>query len=205
MDEPLSNLDAKLRESMRTQIKQLQRELHTTIVYVTHDQTEAMTMGDRIALLNEGEIQQIGQPLELYNKPKNLFVASFIGTPKINVFRLVVNGNQLNNHDMSIVFGKPANKLSAQELYLAVRPEHLSLTQDKDLANLIGQVLNVEQLGSETLVTLNIDAQSFRAKLQGQLMMEPGETIYLIAKQSKLHYFDVESEARLEFDSKETS
>jgi len=197
MDEPLSNLDAKLRENMRSQIKQLQRELKTTIVYVTHDQTEAMTMGDRIALLNEGELQQLGRPLELYNKPKNLFVASFIGTPKINLFRLTINGNQLNNPEMTAVFARPDISFDMQEVYLGVRAEHLTLTHDREVANIIGQVLNVEQLGSETLVSFELEGQTYRAKLQGQLMLEPGSEIYLIADQKKLHYFDVKTELRL--------
>jgi len=197
MDEPLSNLDAKLRESMRTQIKQLQRELNMSIVYVTHDQTEAMTMGDRIALLNEGLIQQIGSPLELYNSPKNVFVASFIGTPKINLFHLTAQHGFFTDESGQVQLPIIPALHDRTEVIVAIRPEHLKIVEIKEEAQISGKVLNVEQLGNETLFTLTVGKVKVRFKVLGQLQLEIDDEVFLAVDQKHLHYFNSSDETRL--------
>lgn len=195
MDEPLSNLDAKLRETMRTQIKQLQRELKTTIIYVTHDQTEAMTMGDRIALLNDGQIQQIGQPLELYNEPKNTFVASFIGTPKINFFNLSKVGNYYHNKDKSVKI-PTVRGIDANEIIVGVRPEHLEITDEKGIAQISAKIFNVEQLGDETIITATVLDEKIRIKANGQLNFELNQVVNFKVDEKHLYYFDAITQER---------
>lgn len=207
MDEPLSNLDAELREKMRTQIKELQRNLGITIIYVTHDQTEAMTMGDRIAVLNDGAIQQVGTPLEVYNNPANKFVAGFIGTPKMNFFTLNRLGNVLtdNNHEVNIPLTlTQVNSLSQhQAVKLGIRPEHLHISEVVN-SHLAGTVINVEQLGNETIVIFSCLEHKMVAKLKGQQSFELGQKIYFEVDLMNIHLFEITTKQRI-FDIKQVS
>ncbi len=169
-DEPLSNLDAALRVNMRLEITQLHQKLATTMVYVTHDQVEAMTMADKIVVLNAGRIEQVGSPMELYRKPRNLFVAGFIGTPRMN-----------------FISGEAASKYDAETI--GVRPEHLQLSSEKGLWQ--GRVEVVEHLGSDTFLHIqadNIGALSVRA--DGEFPIRCADRVWLTPVEGKVHRFD---------------
>jgi multiple sugar transport system ATP-binding protein len=171
MDEPLSNLDAKLRVQMRADIARLQHELAVTTIYVTHDQVEAMTMGDRIAVLRKGVLQQIGPPQELYDRPANLFVGTFIGSPAMNLFRAAVDRNgdglaaRIDGQHVSLANGSAAPGALAsyvgREVAVGVRPEHLTdaALGDRDAPRISAAVTLVEALGSERLVHLELGAK----------------------------------------------
>lgn len=205
MDEPLSNLDAKLRSYMRTEIKELQRRLGTTMVYVTHDQVEAMTMGDKIMLLKDGQVQQVGSPLELYNKPKNRFVGEFIGSPPMNFMEGIVveKGNELlfNSEDYSIVLSTD-NQIKLREfvgkkVLMGVRPEHIEIGDHLHKNRIQFNLINSEVLGSETLVFLHAENQKWTAKLNGQHLLQKNDYISLHLSSDYIHLFDVETEERL--------
>ena len=195
MDEPLSNLDAKLRSLMRTEIQQLQNQLGITTVYVTHDQVEAMTMGDQIAVMNDGELQQIGDPLEIYYQPANQFVAGFIGSPSMNFFTV-------KNHDsptgVELVHDRFTFTMSdwdapesvPQECVLGIRPQDFALAQG-DEANVISVTVDVtESLGDQNLVYFSFGRESYTASLPPQHLPSPGETIELTAREQWVHVFD---------------
>ena len=146
-DEPLSNLDAKLRVQMRIEIKKLQRRMNVTSIYVTHDQTEAMTLADRLAVINDGRVEQMGAPMELYSNPATLFVASFIGAPQINLVPVTFDGQTLNNGDLQL--GGFSDLPTDTELYMGVRPDVLTQSDDGQFAM---RVDLVEQHGGENLV-----------------------------------------------------
>ena len=169
-DEPLSNLDASLRVNMRLEISELHKTLATTMVYVTHDQVEAMTMADRIAVFNAGIIEQVGTPLELYNKPVNKFVAGFIGSPKMNFI------------DVNSAHDDPTSSIG-------VRPEHLKISRDEGMW--AGKVGVIEHLGSETFLHVQVAGiGTFTVKAGGDCDVNYGENIYLSAEPSKILYFD---------------
>jgi len=197
MDEPLSNLDAKLRAETRAQIVKLQRQLGTTTIYVTHDQTEAMTMGDRIAVMNKGQLQQVAHPLELYNRPATQFVAEFIGSPPMNFLHVEFHSPLFISHPLfrftlPEVWQTALKKYERQPLILGIRPEHLSL----DLAaptNLPVQVDLVEALGNETylsLSTVNSSAASIQVRIPPDRSVSIGEQVWLSFALDKLHFFD---------------
>lgn len=193
MDEPLSNLDAQLRTQMRTEIKQLQKKLGLTTIYVTHDQTEAMTMGDRIMVLHNGCIQQIGTPLELYNQPKNLFVASFIGSPAINMASAVLEDSTLiieNQFKMKLPTDVYTRLPQHTPLSVCVRPEHL---RKGDILHL--PIINIEQLGHETHIIVRLADQTWTIKWSGQHSFKIGETISL--QPQHLLFFDAETKVLL--------
>lgn len=168
-DEPLSNLDASLRVNMRLEISQLHKKLNTTMVYVTHDQVEAMTMADKIVVLNAGLIEQVGSPMELYLRPKNRFVAGFIGSPKMN-----------------FIGGAEAQKYGAHSL--GIRPEHFSISTDAGEWKATVGVL--EHLGSETFIHLDAEgSHSLIARAEGGCSLEYGDTVYLSTNREKIHYF----------------
>src|SRR5690606_539322 len=169
MDEPLSNLDAKLRANMRVQIRRLQKRLGLTMIYVTHDQVEAMTMGDRIMVLNDGKIQQVGKPITLYNEPENLFVASFIGSPKMNLgnavlsddgAQLIIENKLLINIDPMMVRDIPKDR----NLVVGIRAEHLFSGMEKDEHISYLEAVNVEQLGNETSIAFDVGDELWTAK-----------------------------------------
>ena len=173
-DEPLSNLDAKLRVQMRTEIKRLRERVGTTTIYVTHDQVEAMTLADRIVILNHGRIEQIGTPEDVYDRPASTFVAGFIGAPPMNIVPAAA---------------LPTAGHSSDKLLLGVRPEHLVWAGgDAPLVEGIASV--VEPLGSDTLVSLDVAGTAVVARLPPRTVRRKGETVRLTADPANLHFFD---------------
>ena len=191
-DEPLSNLDAKLRVAMRSEIKALHQRLKTTTVYVTHDQVEAMTMADRIAVMNEGRIEQLGEPLELYDRPANLFVAQFIGSPAMNVFEGVFRNNQVEA--LGARWPTVANAAEGQSVRYGIRPEHLALGGGDGIA---AEVEVVEPMGAETEVLVKVGGQTFTVMTHGRATFGPGEKIRLAPQAAHAHLFDAASGSRL--------
>jgi multiple sugar transport system ATP-binding protein len=200
MDEPLSNLDAKLRTQMRTELQELQQNLGVTTIYVTHDQVEAMTMGDRIAVLNDGELQQIGTPLECYNEPNNEFVAGFIGSPGMNFFDVELvreAGRAVLHHD---AFEYELSESVAEDLTgastsltLGVRPEDIRLA-DGDERNAVTADVNViEPVGNETYVYLEIGDETYTATLEADVLVSSGNRLEVVFPESNLHLFDGQS------------
>mgnify|MGYP002777040748 FL=1 len=200
MDEPLSNLDAKLRAETRAQIVKLQRQLGTTTIYVTHDQTEAMTMGDRIAVMHQGQIEQVARPLELYNRPATKFVAEFIGSPPMNFLPVQFQAPRAIVHPLfrltlSEAWISALQKYDGQDLILGIRPEHLSLSTAAS-QNLPVQVELVEALGNETYlyVTTTTTANTVPAPLQVSIPPDQtvsiGEQLWLSLHPEKIHFFD---------------
>ncbi|MHC5653189.1 ABC transporter ATP-binding protein [Stappia sp. ICDLI1TA098] len=199
-DEPLSNLDAKLRVEMRTQIKRLHAMLGTTTVYVTHDQTEAMTLADRVVVLRGGHIVQEGHPIELYKKPNCRFVGEFIGSPQMNVFSGVVDRSGvtpcLRVGDAALRLGEVAAADGAR-LDVGIRPEHLAWTQPE--AGAIAPVVEVfEPLGSDTMAICRFGGHELTARLDPSVRLSPNEKIHLGYNTADLHYFDEASGRRLE-------
>ena len=201
MDEPLSNLDAKLRAETRSQIVQLQRQLGTTTIYVTHDQTEAMTMGDRIAIMKVGQLQQVAQPLELYNKPANLFVAEFIGSPPMNFLSVQFTAPLLIYHPqfrftLPDIWAKSLQQYDGRGLILGIRPEHLSI-HPPATKNLSVQVEIVEALGHETYLRVCLtDAPAVRMQVRvpPERSIRVGEELWLAIAHDKIHLFDPHTE-----------
>ncbi len=196
-DEPLSNLDAKLRVQMRTEIRELHQRLQTTTVYVTHDQIEAMTMADKIVVLNGGNLEQIGSPLELYDTPNNLFVASFIGSPSMNLLDGSVTGlgeaATLSVKGISVDTARRAGMTEGQAVVLGVRPEHLSLSDQ----GLPVTVRVVEPTGSETHVVFDADGQDITAIFRERQSFQPGDRVHLAIDTSQAHVFDKSSGLRM--------
>jgi multiple sugar transport system ATP-binding protein len=210
MDEPLSNLDAKLRAETRTQIVKLQRQLGTTTIYVTHDQTEAMTMGDRIAVMNQGQIQQVATPLEIYNRPANLFVAQFIGSPPMNLIPVQVKlplsiGNNQFRITLPEIWESQLSQSFSRELLLGIRPEHLTLGLPAT-KNLYGTVETVEALGNDTYIAVKIQSLE-PADLTVQVRVSPdkvvavGEEVWLSVAIDKIHLFDRETSLALQVEN----
>lgn len=200
MDEPLSNLDAKLRVQTRTQIASLQRRLGVTTVYVTHDQTEALTMGDRIAVLKDGILQQVGTPRDLYGNPANVFVAGFIGSPAMNLM-------ELHSTDQGVHFGEhltpiPREQLASAKggLIVGVRPEDISVAETGG-DGLPVMVDLVEELGADGYLYGHADVQGKRvdivARVDGRTHASLGDTVYITPDPQHLHLFDKESGLRL--------
>jgi multiple sugar transport system ATP-binding protein len=186
-DEPLSNLDAKLRVQMRTEIKALHQRLNTTVIYVTHDQVEAMTMADKIVVLNDGVVQQVGSPLEVYDHPANQFVAGFIGSPAMNFLkgRLRADGLALDEHRVLRCPGAPAARIGTELVY-GVRPEHFRF----DDAGFEAKVEVVEPTGSETQVMASAAGQAITAVFRERVAARPGEIIRLAVDEGHAHLFD---------------
>jgi multiple sugar transport system ATP-binding protein len=208
MDEPLSNLDAKLRAETRAQIVKLQRQLGTTTIYVTHDQTEAMTMGDRIAIMNQGQIQQVASPLELYNRPANRFVAEFIGSPPMNFISVEFHAPQLiTNGDFRLTlpqfWATALQKYDGKTLILGIRPEHLSVSVPAT-KNLPVQVDLVENLGNDSYLSVRFvndssfqstfTDQSLQVRVPPDRLVHVGEKLWLSLTAEKIHFFDPETE-----------
>ena len=193
-DEPLSNLDAKLRVAMRAEIKALHQRLKTTTVYVTHDQIEAMTMADRIVVMHDGIVEQIGTPLELFDRPGNLFVAQFIGSPAMNVFKGTVQNNTVQA--LGAQWAMPTGVTSAthgQQVYFGIRPSDLNLAS----SGIAAKVVVVEPTGAETELLLQIGEQSLTLVMHGRTDVKPDDTVYLQFDANKAHVFDATSEQRL--------
>ncbi len=209
MDEPLSNLDAKLRVQMRMEILRLYRKLNATIVYVTHDQTEAMTMGTRIVVLKDGAIQQVDTPRELYTHPANTFVASFIGTPSMNLIR----GRVVKEEDSyylqctdGILPLPPGNDITRTlnhhfntEVIIGIRPDHIYLATDEQRNNggIIGRVELVEDLGADICASLITPCGNLLMKVPAETPLSQGDMLDLTFDWSRLHLFDPENEQRI--------
>ena len=195
-DEPLSNLDAKLRVQMRTEIKELHQRLKTTTIYVTHDQIEAMTMADKIVVMRDGRIEQAGAPLELFDRPANLFVAGFIGSPSMNLLKGVVR-----RADKTVVeidgtpFPMAANSTveNGRSVVYGVRPEHLEIHPD----GIAARISVVEPTGSETLVFLRFGESEMVALFRERHDFKPGDTLHLKPRLDQIHLFDAETGSRI--------
>ncbi|QIB74471.1 ABC transporter ATP-binding protein [Halogeometricum borinquense] len=193
MDEPLSNLDAKLRTTMRTELQDLQQQLGITTIYVTHDQTEAMTMGDRIAILNDGELQQLGTPLECYYEPTNRFVAGFIGSPSMNFFEVeYADGSLIHETFRYDLSRETSEELSGREgpLTLGVRPESIELASAGDTNAIEVPVVVTEPMGETTYVYVEIGDQQYTVTVGGDRIVEPGSTLHVVFPEDKMHLFD---------------
>jgi len=193
-DEPLSNLDAQLRVQMRSEIKALHQRLKTTTVYVTHDQVEAMTMADRIVVMNDGNVEQVGPPLELFDRPANLFVARFIGSPSMNMLDGRIESIDGVTTFVSGGFTLPLSATSTvkagEEVVLGFRPEHLSLAAAGSAAQLKAEVVVVEPTGTETLLNVTAAGHAFLALFRERLDVAPGDEITLSLDPANVHLFD---------------
>ena len=195
-DEPLSNLDAKLRVQMRTEIKELHQRLKTTTIYVTHDQIEAMTMADKIVVMRDGRIEQVGAPLELFDRPANLFVAGFIGSPSMNLLKGTMRGGEKPAVDISgTLFPVPPNASVAdgRAVVYGVRPEHLEINAD----GVPARISVVEPTGSETLVFLRFGDSEIVALFRERHDFKPGDTLHLKPRLDQVHLFDAGTGNRL--------
>jgi multiple sugar transport system ATP-binding protein len=197
-DEPLSNLDAMLRVQMRLELANLHQQLKTTMIYVTHDQVEAMTLADRIVVLDRGEISQVGTPLELYNKPQNRFVASFIGSPSMNFLPATVKS--ANGLDADIDFGgagsisittrKGASDAAGQNLEAGIRPEHIRITDPAGaLSNIKGTIKLAERLGNATMVHVDTAAGPIVVQEVGDSPAKAGDEVGLVLDRSRVFLF----------------
>ncbi|MBM3267237.1 MAG: sn-glycerol-3-phosphate ABC transporter ATP-binding protein UgpC [Candidatus Sericytochromatia bacterium] len=200
MDEPLSNLDAKLRVSMRAEIKKLHHRLQTTFVYVTHDQTEAMTLGDRIAILRGGDLQQCGTPHDVYTSPANLFVATFIGSPQMNLLEgaLAFSGGDAVVKGKEFTFTLPRRESFREgDVVVGVRPEHLAPADAANPAHALSAAVEViEPLGAESYVYLAGGKGSIVARVPEERTPKVGQTIAFSVDAAKIHLFDPKTEAR---------
>jgi multiple sugar transport system ATP-binding protein len=196
-DEPLSNLDAQLRVQMRAEIKELHQRLKTTTIYVTHDQIEAMTMADRIVVMRDGVVEQIGAPLELYDRPATLFVAGFIGSPSMNLLKgsVTVNGKPafVTERGVELPLRSAPRSNDGRPCIYGIRPEHLAIGADFE-----AEVSVVEPTGSETQVFAKVGGHTIVTVFRDRISAQPGETLLLSPNLDAVHLFDAESGKRLE-------
>ncbi|MBI5604080.1 MAG: TOBE domain-containing protein, partial [Deltaproteobacteria bacterium] len=202
-DEPLSNLDAKLRIQMRLELKKLHEAMQTTSIYVTHDQIEAMTMGDRIVVMKDGLIQQVGEPLELYFQPVNRFVASFIGSPTMNFIPVHISGSdgnwtvQSEGLSLPVPTGKKLalTSYAGKEVVLGVRPDDLSAADSlEEKGTLQAVVLVVQPVGSHIFLDVTVGGHNLLASVDARTRAKPHQEITLKANLENLHFFDPETE-----------
>jgi sn-glycerol 3-phosphate transport system ATP-binding protein len=190
-DEPLSNLDAKLRNQMRLEIKKLQRQMDVTSVFVTHDQTEAMTLGDRIVVINNGIVEQVGTPKDIYSKPNTKFVAEFIGSPQMNLFNCKIENGNAKIGDVHINL---ENSINIQDASIGVRPDDIQVNQNgkfETKANL------VEYLGSDMIIYSSIGNQDFSCKLSSKIDVKAGDNFKFDITPSSVHVFDNTTNKRI--------
>ncbi|WP_027409888.1 ABC transporter ATP-binding protein [Anoxybacteroides tepidamans] len=207
MDEPLSNLDAKLRVQMRSEIAKLHQRLGTTTIYVTHDQTEAMTMATRLVVMKDGVIQQVGTPKEVYEKPENIFVGGFIGSPAMNFLKGTLQDGKFVIGDVTI--GVPEGKMKVlreqgyvgKEVVLGIRPEDFHdepvFIEASQNTKITAHVEVAELLGAETMIYSQISGQEIVARIDARTEIRPGERIDLALDMNKAHFFDIETEKRI--------
>ncbi|WP_266082977.1 ABC transporter ATP-binding protein [Haladaptatus caseinilyticus] len=195
LDEPLSNLDAKLRAHMRTEIQELQNDLNITTVYVTHDQTEAMTMGDKIAILDGGKLQQVGTPLECYYTPKNRFVAGFIGEPAMNFFEMEVDERDLLSDGISYTLSESHLESIRDEtsVILGIRPEDIELADEADDNTVRANVNVIEPLGDINYMHAEIGGTELTVKIPGERYVKQDTEVILTFPEEKLHLFSGET------------
>jgi multiple sugar transport system ATP-binding protein len=204
-DEPLSNLDAKLRVQMRVELKRLHERLETTAIYVTHDQVEAMTLGSRVVVMRDGWVQQVGEPLEIYGRPANKFVAGFIGSPAMNFLpvKIAEQGGALYAETQGVrikvppAYMGPLAAFKGKPVTLGVRPEDLRVGNTSDGADLAFDAVVdvVEPLGAEILVDASVAGQSLVARVDPTVQTKPHEKIRLVLKPERIHFFDDQTEA----------
>ena len=211
-DEPLSNLDAKLRVEMRHQIKRLHQKLNTTIVYVTHDQIEAMTLADRIAVMKDGELQQLGTPQEIYTKPNNMFVAGFMGSPSMNFIKTMVDLDEDQNPIIKVVgtaeqehhirLPQSMRDQDGKELVIGLRPEHITEQEGDDVSATTKLDLQLEVLeptGPDTIAMVKVNDQEVACRLSPEFEVSVGQMAPLHFDLSKAVFFDAQTEARIDF------
>ena len=194
-DEPLSNLDAKLRVQMRFEIQKLHRRLGTTSLYVTHDQVEAMTLAQRMIVMNAGRAEQIGTPMEVYQNPATAFVAGFIGSPAMNFVEGSGDGAGRVALDGAASIAVPASIASGRRVIVGVRPEHLAPSNPSQ-ANMVGSVEVVEALGADTLIHVAVGGRTIIARMPQGIAVRAGESIALAAAPDKVYLFDAETGKR---------
>jgi multiple sugar transport system ATP-binding protein len=199
MDEPLSNLDAKMRVYMRAELKRLQKRLGTTLIYVTHDQVEAMTMSDRVAVMNDGRLQQVETPARVYDHPSNAWVAGFIGSPAMNLFDCTFTprdgGGILDAGDFSIELPSDIADLvhkhtTGSEVILGVRPEDISVAKKQEVGSIEGSVYVIEPVGDSAIVDANVGKYLVKARAGASFVAEIEEKVYLTFNKEKIHIFD---------------
>jgi multiple sugar transport system ATP-binding protein len=187
MDEPLSNLDAKLREALRVELQHLQKAEGSTTLFVTHDQIEALTMGDRIAVLNQGSILQIGTPEDIYDRPATTFVAQLVGSPRINLVEAVCEDNTLRVSDSTIRLSLPERDCLPDSFLLGVRPEDVRLDREGRFS---GEITLTEPLGVETIVHIKAGEQSLLSLAPGATSLQVGDQARFDIIRERLHYFE---------------
>ena len=200
-DEPLSNLDAALRVQMRVELAKLHDQLNATMIYVTHDQTEAMTLADDVVVMDEGIVSQKGSPMELYNSPQNLFVGSFIGSPKMNIISSKIISSNENSTEVDL-FGSSkisiqktsSNSSSGDNIHIGIRPEHLLINQDAD-ASWESKVFVVEKLGSGTFLYLEKDGEPLVVETEGDSNIKVGDTVKVGFTAARCHLFGKDKQA----------
>ncbi|MGA9401609.1 ABC transporter ATP-binding protein [Haladaptatus sp.] len=199
LDEPLSNLDAKLRARMRTELQQLQTDLDVTAVYVTHDQTEAMTMADRIAVMNDGELQQVAPPEVAYDHPANEFVATFLGSPSMNTFETVAveNGDEIEfRHDGTTLAAVPHDTVECADgepMTLGLRPEDVRLSDDPTDGTFAADVTVSEYQGNDNFIHLSVENHDLMARVPSDVYPNPGETLGVTVSPRDVYLFDADS------------
>jgi len=201
-DEPLSNLDAKLRADLRVELKRLHGQLQNTMIYVTHDQIEAMTLADRIAIMKDGQVMQLDSPANIYNKPRNRYVAGFIGSPAMNFIEGELTGGvfKADNFEASLAgYEWSAGAQSDGPVTLGLRPEHILTESQVDDGTLTTEVLAdlVEPMGADTLVWSSLAGFPFRFRMDGQAVVKSGDTVRIGIDMARASVFDVTSELRL--------
>ncbi|MCH1627086.1 ABC transporter ATP-binding protein [Ferdinandcohnia quinoae] len=207
MDEPLSNLDAKLRVAMRAEITKLHQRLQTTTIYVTHDQTEAMTMATRLVVMKDGIIQQVGTPKEVYDNPDNVFVAGFLGSPAMNFFHGTLKEDSISLGDVSVSVPEGKMKLLrdkgyvGKEVILGIRPEDIHdepvFIEASQGTKVTASIEVAELMGAETMLYSQVSGQEFVARVDSRTDIKPGQTLELAFDMNKVHFFDAETDLRI--------
>ena len=212
MDEPIGSLDAKLREEMRTELKRLHIEINATTLYVTHDQVEAMSMADRVAIMQDGVLQQVGTPAEVYNQPANLFVAQFVGSPIMNILDCKIGADEnctqcfLGEDAPALPLAKSLyHKIESKgvplgQLALGVRPEAIRLAREAKEDYIKAEVHVIEPLGPFDIVGLKVDKQLIRAKAASRFVKKPGESVWIQLDEQRTHFFDKETGKSLKIE-----
>jgi multiple sugar transport system ATP-binding protein len=196
MDEPLSNLDAKLRTYMRAELKRLQKDLGITTIYVTHDQAEAMTMGDRVAVMKSGKLQQLASAEEIYSKPRNLFVAGFLGSPPMNFISCTLKkGTLVESEIFSLRLSRAVKTgLTSRKVTLGFRPEDVTLYREEITGGMEAEVYMYEPLGSEIIVDLKAGQDLIKAKVGPEFKLKIGDKVWFTVNEKAVHLFDQETD-----------
>ncbi|NLJ37602.1 MAG: ABC transporter ATP-binding protein [Candidatus Atribacteria bacterium] len=205
LDEPLTNLDAKIREETRTELKRLQNETGATFFYATPDQTDALSIGDRIVIINEGHVIQIGSPYEIYHQPANLFVADFVGSPAMNFLPALYSENgciDVGPNLMKIQLSKEKiekcrQTLTSQEIIIGIRPEDITISLEKNEQSFLAQVELIEPLGVSQILQLKLNFLSIRVRSEKNVNIALNSSVYFTIKETKIHVFDKKTEKRI--------